>query len=93
MVNASMEFDQRTFTPLYRLKTGEPGQSHAIEIARRYGLPASVIEFAQGMVGRLESEFHALLAELKEKRRMHEEAIADLERRSVEMAGRERLLA
>ena len=93
MVNASMEFDQRTFTPLYRLKTGEPGQSHAIEIARRYGLPASVIDFAQGMVGRLESEFHALLAELKEKRRMHEEAIADLERRSMEMAGRERLLA
>ena len=93
MVNASMEFDLRTFTPLYRLKTGEPGQSHAIEIARRYGLPEPVIEFAQGMVGRLEAEFHALLAELKEKRSLHEEALAGLERRSREMAESERRLA
>jgi DNA mismatch repair protein MutS2 len=93
MVNASMEFDRATFTPLYRLKTGEPGQSHAIEIARRYGLPASVIDFAQGMVGRLEADFHALLAELKEKRSLHEEALAGLELRSREMAENERLLA
>ena len=93
MVNASMEFDLRTFTPIYRLKTGEPGQSHAIEIARRYGLPEPVIEFAQGMVGRLEAEFHALLAELKEKRSLHEEALAGLDRRSREMAESERLLA
>jgi DNA mismatch repair protein MutS2 len=75
------------------LKTGEPGQSHAIEIARRYGLPASVIDFAQGMVGRLEADFHALLAELKEKRSLHEEALAGLELRSREMAENERLLA
>jgi DNA mismatch repair protein MutS2 len=88
-----MEFDRATFTPLYRLKTGEPGQSHAIEIARRYGLPEQVIEFAQGMVGRLEADFHALLAELKEKRSMHEEALAGLERRSREMADKELLLA
>ncbi len=93
MVNASMEFDQRTLTPLYRLKTGEPGQSHAIEIARRYGLPANVIDFAQGMVGRLEADFHELLAELKEKRREHVEALAELELRSGAMAGKERLLA
>jgi DNA mismatch repair protein MutS2 len=60
MVNASMEFDRETFTPLYRLKRGEPGQSHALEIARKYGLPGSVIERAHGMIGRMESEFHAL---------------------------------
>jgi DNA mismatch repair protein MutS2 len=93
MVNAAMEFDRRTFTPLYRLKSGEPGQSHAIEIARRYGLPERVIEFARGMVSRLETDFHELLAELKEKGRRHEEAIVDLDRRSREFAERERSLA
>jgi DNA mismatch repair protein MutS2 len=93
LVNASMEFDRRTLTPLYRLKAGEPGQSHAIEIAQRYGLPESVIAFAQGMVGRLESDFHELLAELKEKGREHEEAIADLHRRSEVLAEQELLLA
>ncbi len=93
MVNAAMEFDRRTFTPLYRLKSGEPGQSHAIEIALRYGLPERVVEFARGMVSRLESDFHELLSELKEERRRHEEALLDLARRSRELAEQERLLA
>lgn len=93
MVNAAMEFDRATLTPLYRLKSGEPGESHAIEIARRYGLPERVIEFARGMVSRLETDFHELLSELKEERQKHEAAIVDLERRSGELAERERLAA
>jgi DNA mismatch repair protein MutS2 len=46
MLNASMEFDQRTFTPLYRLRTGEPGQSHALEMAKQYGIPDILIDDA-----------------------------------------------
>ncbi len=92
MVNAAMEFDPATYSPLYRLKAGEPGQSHAIEIARRYGLPERVIAVAQGMVGRLDTEFHALLAELKEKSHRHDEALAELAQRDRELAGKERLL-
>ncbi|QSV46246.1 endonuclease MutS2 [Geobacter benzoatilyticus] len=80
MVNASMEFDRATLTPLYRLKKGEPGQSHALEIARRYGLPDRVVDFATGMLSRMETEFHELLAELKDQRRRHEEALAEAER-------------
>lgn len=80
MVNASMEFDRATLTPLYRLKKGEPGQSHALEIARRYGLPDRVVEFATGMLSRMETEFHELLAELKDQRRLHEEALTEAER-------------
>ncbi len=93
MVNAAMEFDRQTFTPLYRLKSGEPGQSHALEIARRYGLPDRVIAFAQGMVGRLETDFHQLLAELKEMRQLHEEKLRQLELRERQMAEKELHLA
>ncbi len=93
MVNAAMEFDSATFTPLYRLKCGEPGQSHALEIARRYGLPDRIIESARGMLGRMESEFHALLAELKEKRQSYEELLAELAGREQTLAERERLAA
>ena len=89
MVNAAMEFDRQTFTPLYRLKSGEPGQSHALEIARRYGLPDRVIAFARKMVGRLETDFHELLAELQEKRRLGEEKLRELERREQEVAEKE----
>ena len=92
MVNASMEFDRETFTPLYRLKRGEPGQSHALEIARKYGLPGSVIERAHGMIGRMESEFHALLDDLKAQRWNYEETLSDLERRVREVAEQEALL-
>lgn len=80
MVNASMEFDRQTLTPLYRLTVGEPGQSHALEIARRYGLPDRVVAVATGMLSRMETEFHELLAELKDQRRRHEEALAEAER-------------
>ncbi len=92
MVNASMEFDRETLTPLYRLKKGEPGQSHALEIARRYGLPDAVIERAQGMMGRMESEFHALLDDLKAQRRHYDETLNDLGTRERVLAERERLL-
>ncbi len=92
MVNASMEFDRETFTPLYRLKRGEPGQSHALEIARKYGLPGSVIERAHGMIGRMESEFHSLLDDLKAQRKNYEETLSDLERRVREVAEQEALL-
>lgn len=91
MVNASMEFDRATLTPLYRLKKGEPGQSHALEIARRYGLPDRVVEFATGMLGRMETEFHELLAELKDQRRRHEEALADAERLRRDAEGQARV--
>jgi DNA mismatch repair protein MutS2 len=79
MLNASMEFDQKTLTPLYRLRVGEPGQSHAIEIARRYGLPDSVIDSAKALLGGVKVEFDNLIRDLTEKRAYYENAIRDIE--------------
>lgn len=93
MVNGAMEFDRRTLTPGYRLAIGEPGQSHALDIARRCGLPERIIASAEGMVGRMESEFHTLLAELKEMRRRHEETLEEMLRRERLLASRESDLA
>jgi len=68
MINAGMEYDSKTYTPLYRLISGEPGHSHAIDIARRFGLPERVIAFAREMIGTAGAEFTSLLAELRRKR-------------------------
>ncbi len=81
MINAGMEFDDASFTPLYRLIVGEPGQSHAVEIARRFGMPERVISFARRMLGNAGSEFAGLLTELRQKRKEFEDLRASLETR------------
>jgi DNA mismatch repair protein MutS2 len=65
MTNAGMEYDAETYTPLYRLISGEPGQSHAVDIARRYGMPERVISFARELLGSAGGELATLLAELR----------------------------
>ena len=81
MINAGMAFDDASFTPLYRLIVGEPGQSHAVEIARRFGMPERVIAFARQMLGNAGSEFAGLLTELRQKRQEFEELRNALDKR------------
>ena len=68
MQNAGMEFDSATWSPCYRLVMGEPGQSHALETARRYGLPESVLQFARGLLGDAGTAFAGVIEELRQKR-------------------------
>jgi len=93
MVNAAMAFDRQKLAPLYRLTVGEPGESHALEIASRYGLPERVVRFARGMIGSMEADFHALLRDLKEKREQLERTLAELAQREETLARSERKLA
>ncbi|QHW34527.1 DNA mismatch repair protein MutS [Paenibacillus rhizovicinus] len=48
--NARMAFDAETLKPIYRLEIGEAGDSYAFAIARRFGLPESVVERAEQRV-------------------------------------------
>jgi DNA mismatch repair protein MutS2 len=47
VINASVEFDEKTLQPTYRLLTGLAGASSGIDIARRFGIPPPVIEKAR----------------------------------------------
>jgi len=67
--NASVEFDTRTLSPTYRIITGLPGESRALEIAERNGLPGGVIAGARRYVDSGHSDVSALIGGLKEKRR------------------------
>lgn len=93
MLNASMEFDQKTLTPLYRMRAGEPGQSHALEIAKKYGLPDGVIASARELLGGISVEFENLITDLKEDRMRYEAMLSDLSLRQAELEKKERELA
>jgi DNA mismatch repair protein MutS2 len=92
MINASMEFDRETLSPLYRLKVGEPGQSYALEIAKRFGMPEETISSAKEMLGSMNVEFHSLITDMKEKRLQYENALAELREQKGEVEEKERLL-
>lgn len=51
-MNARMAFDAETLQPLYRLEPGEAGDSYALSIAKRYGLPESVLRRAAELKGK-----------------------------------------
>ena len=50
VLNASVEFDEQTLRPTYRLLVGVAGSSSGLEIAQRFGIPSEVISNATRQV-------------------------------------------
>ena len=93
IVNAAMEFDEENLRPTYRLLVGVPGTSSGIEIARRLGLPARVVDHARASLSPESRESRDLIAylhrsrdEMEEIKRQAREELAQLEaeRRSLQ---------
>jgi DNA mismatch repair protein MutS2 len=68
VLNAAVEFDEVNLRPTYRLMVGVPGGSSGIEIARRLGLPAHVIDRARAQLSPVAHEAAALIAYLHRSR-------------------------
>jgi DNA mismatch repair protein MutS2 len=83
-VNASVGFDLATMTPTFRLAIGVPGSSSALSVAKRYGLPSTVLERAERFLSREDQSFESLVKKLNAERAALELARAAAEQRERE---------
>ncbi|WP_333446311.1 endonuclease MutS2 [Microcoleus sp. D3_18_C4] len=70
--NASVEFDDNSMQPTYRLLWGIPGRSNALTIAKRLGLLPEIVEEAQTYVGGASQDVNQVIAGLEAQRRKQE---------------------
>ena len=66
-VNASVEFNTSTLSPSYKLMMGIPGESHAIAIARKSGLPQEVVNHAKNYIATEQADVSSLIKGLNKK--------------------------
>ena len=80
VLNASVEFDDVRLAPTYRLRVGVPGGSSGIAIARRLGLPESIVERASALIAPEAREAAGLIAYLHRSR----DAVEQMQRELAE---------
>lgn len=68
-INASMEFDQETLEPTYRLLLGIPGRSNGLEIAQRLDISSTIIDEARSLVSDDSQNLNKMIGDLVEQRR------------------------
>ncbi|CUS26548.1 Recombination inhibitory protein MutS2 [Paucilactobacillus oligofermentans DSM 15707 = LMG 22743] len=78
-INASMEFDQETFKPTYKLLLGIPGQSNALEIAKRLGITESIIMESKALISEDSQDLNAIIGDLVTQRKLARDRSEQLE--------------
>jgi len=79
--NASVEFDAESLAPTFRLHIGLPGQSNALAIAERLGMPAEVLAEAREGISPDRLQIESLISDLHKHR--NEAQTASEEQRSA----------
>jgi len=69
MANAAMDYDEDDLRPLFTFRVGDPGASHAFDIAARMGLPPVLLARARAGAGEERVQIEKLLADLDRRAR------------------------
>jgi DNA mismatch repair protein MutS2 len=90
--NAGVEFDVVTLRPTFKIRMGIPGESNAITIADRLGLPKPVIEEARRQFGAPRESVEGVIVQLKRDREESAEGLRGISERLRALEAREREL-
>ena len=71
--NASVQFDTETLRPTYQLFIGTPGSSNALAIARRLGMPKTVIKQAESLAQQETDGTSELINQVQQTRALAED--------------------
>ncbi len=88
--NASMGFDRETLAPTYRILMGVPGESHALEIARRSGMPENVLASAFSYLDDERTDISRLVSHLAERHQKLSQAEEEQAARESELREKRR---
>jgi len=69
VLNASVDFDKDTLSPTYRILMGIPGESRALDIARKNGVSGEVVDGAGRYLREERTDISALIRGLSDKHR------------------------
>lgn len=69
VINASMEFNEDSHLPTFRIIQGLPGESHALDTARLMKLPEQVLAMAEQYLGSEAVQIGSIIKDLEAKRR------------------------
>ncbi|KAH6557593.1 hypothetical protein KP509_1Z105100 [Ceratopteris richardii] len=67
--NASVEFNEETLKPTFKVLWGVPGRSNALNISERLGVPKSILAAAKGQLGVANAEINEVIIELEKLKR------------------------
>lgn len=81
---ASVEFDMKKLQPTYRYIEGTTGQSNALEVAERYGLPSSIIKYARFLKDQSRTEEDRLIERLETQVSENQQLRDELEKKLSE---------
>lgn len=92
VLNVSMEFNEKTYTPTFRLREGIPGRSFAYEIAEHLGVDPAIVTRARGYHKKDAYDFEQALSDVHQRLGTMEKREQDLAEKQAALLEKEKKL-